>query len=157
VQSLYTSVPVAVALVLVQLVQTRSTSTQPSSAHVTLIPAGSKLGEVQSAYTSMLVSTLDDGTGVTDREAAGVGVSRERGPGDDTRPGLACAGELDGRAPVAAVSCPGWPHPARAIIRLPAAIAATTAALIPRARDAMCHSLPRVRWACAPCSRASAG
>jgi hypothetical protein len=68
VQSLYTSVPIAVALVLVQLVQTRSSSTQPASAHVTLIPVGSKLGEVQSAYTSMLLSTPDGGTGVPGAE-----------------------------------------------------------------------------------------
>ena len=67
-QSLYTSVPIAVALVLVQLVQTRSSSTQPASAHVTLIPVGSKLGEVQSAYTSMLLSTPDGGTGVPGAE-----------------------------------------------------------------------------------------
>ena len=67
-QSLYTSVPSAVALVLVQLVQTRSSSTQPASAHVTLIPVGSKLGEVQSAYTPMLLSTPDGGTGVPGAE-----------------------------------------------------------------------------------------
>jgi hypothetical protein len=65
---LYTSVPIAVALVLVQLVQTRFSSTQPASAHVTLIPVGSKLGEVQSAYTSMLLSTPDGGTGVPGAE-----------------------------------------------------------------------------------------
>lgn len=67
-QSLYANVPIAVALVLVQLVQTRSFSTQPASAHVTLIPVGSKLGEVQSAYTSMLLSTRDGGTGVPGAE-----------------------------------------------------------------------------------------
>ncbi len=74
VQSLYTSVPIAVALVPVQLVQTRFSSTQPASAHVTLIPVGSKLGDVQLAYTSMLRSTLADGTGMTGCAADGVDV-----------------------------------------------------------------------------------
>ncbi len=86
VQSLYTSVPIAVALVPVQLVQTRFSRTQPALAHVTVIPVGSKLGDVQLAYTSMLRSTLADGTRMTGRVADGVDV----GP----RAALVSAGEL---------------------------------------------------------------
>ncbi len=130
-QSLYTSVPVAVALALVQLVQTRSSRTQPASAHVTLIPVGSKLGDVQSAYTLMLVSTLAGGTVMTGREPAGVDVGRAE-PGADARDTLLSAGELDRRATVAAAFCPAWLHPASAIVRLPAAIAAKAAVVIPR-------------------------
>jgi hypothetical protein len=106
VQSLYVRVPIAVALVLVQLVQTSSSRTQPASAHVTLIQVGSKLGDVQSAYTSMLVSALADGTAMTGGEAAGADVGTAE-PDEDACGVLVSAGELECRAAIAARCCPG--------------------------------------------------
>jgi hypothetical protein len=63
-------VPVPIALVLVQLDHARSFRLQPASAHVTVMAVGSKLGDVQSAYTSMLLSTL---VAEPDADATGVG------------------------------------------------------------------------------------
>lgn len=93
-QSLYTNVPVPVAVVGVQLVHTSPSSTHPASAHVKMIDFGSTTGDVQLPYTSMRASTpadVADGAGV-----AGVDVA-ELGAGVDEPAGavIAPAGEAE--------------------------------------------------------------
>jgi hypothetical protein len=87
-------VPDPVARALVQFVHVRSVRLQPPSAHVTLIAVGSKLGDVQLAYISMLLSTLvaePDGAedaGATGATGVGAGDAAALGVGDAAAVGV---------------------------------------------------------------------